>query len=177
MTCGRCAQEIATDSTFCRFCGAHLGQASASAAPRRLWRIPAEGRLGGVCAGIARYTNVDVTFVRLAWVLLTIVPGMVVGGLLVYAGAWLLMPATWQPVAIPPESGRRLYRSIGDRRIAGVCGGIAEYFNVDSTAVRIAVIVLSIYPGAIICGVIAYLIGWLVIPLPRLATPPVAVPA
>jgi phage shock protein C len=173
-TCGRCAQEIGTDSTFCRFCGARVGHASG--APRRLWRIPAEGRLGGVCAGIARYANVDVTFVRLAWVLLSIVPGMIVGGLLVYAGAWLLMPASWQPEP-SVSTGRRLYRSVGDRRLAGVCGGIAEYFNVDSTAVRIAVIVLSVYPGAIIGGVIAYAIGWLVIPQPRLTTPTVAVPA
>jgi phage shock protein C len=172
--CGRCAQEVGTDSTYCRFCGARIGQAAGSA--RRLWRIPSEGRLGGVCAGIARYTDIDVTFVRLAWVLLSIVPGMVVGGLLVYAGAWLLMPATWQPEPVL-ATGRRLYRSVGNRKLAGVCGGIAEYFEVDSNIVRIAVVVLTIYPGAIIGGVIAYGIAWLVIPQPRLTPPSVAVPA
>jgi phage shock protein C len=173
-SCGRCAQEIGTDSSFCRFCGARVREEPS--ATRRLWRIPSEGRLGGVCAGMAHYTGIDVTFVRLAWVILAIVPGMVVGGLLVYAGAWLLMPATSLPAPVP-ASGRRLYRSLGDRKIAGVCGGIAEYFNLDSTVVRIAVIVLSVYPGAVIGGVIAYGIAWLVIPQPRLTPPSIAVPA
>ena len=173
-TCGRCAQELGTDSTYCRFCGARVGQAPG--AGRRLSRIPSEGRLGGVCAGMARYADVDVTFVRLAWVLLSIVPGMIVGGLLVYGGAWLLMPASWQPEPVP-VTGKRLYRSVTNRKLGGVCGGIAEYFDVDSTVVRIAVIVLTVYPGAIVGGVIAYAIAWLVIPQPRLSPPSVAVPA
>jgi phage shock protein C len=173
-TCGRCAQETGADSSFCRFCGARISPAPG--ASRRLWRIPTEGRLGGVCAGIARYTDVDVTFIRLAWVLLSIVPGMIVGGLLVYAGAWLLMPATWLPEPVP-STGRRLYRSVSDRKLAGVCGGIAEYFKVDATVIRIAVVVLTVYPGAIIGGVIAYAIAWLVIPQPRLNPPSIAVPA
>jgi phage shock protein PspC (stress-responsive transcriptional regulator) len=59
---------------------------------------------------------------------------------------------------------RRLMRSVTDRRIAGVCGGIGDYLNVDTTIVRLAWIVLSIWPGAIICGVIAYAVAWLVIP-------------
>jgi phage shock protein C len=172
-TCGRCAQELGTDSAFCRFCGARAGQGPGTT--RRLSRIPSEGRLGGVCAGIARYADIDVTFVRLAWVLLSIVPGMIVGGLLVYAGAWLLMPATWQSEPIV-STRRRLYRSVSDRKLAGVCGGIAEYFSVDSTVVRVVVVVLAVYPGAVIGGVIAYAIGWLVIPQPRLSTPTVTVP-
>lgn len=59
---------------------------------------------------------------------------------------------------------RRLVRSVTDRRIAGVCGGIADYMNIDPTIVRLAWVVLSIWPGAIICGVIAYAVAWLVIP-------------
>jgi phage shock protein C len=62
----------------------------------------------------------------------------------------------------------RLVRSSTDRKIAGVCGGLAAYFNVDSTAVRLAAVILAIYPGAIVCGVLAYLIAWLIIPPPRL---------
>jgi phage shock protein PspC (stress-responsive transcriptional regulator) len=55
-------------------------------------------------------------------------------------------------------------RSQTDRRIAGVCGGLAEYLSLDSTIVRLAWVVLSIYPGAIICGVLAYILAWFVIP-------------
>lgn len=73
------------------------------------------------------------------------------------------------PVYDVPE--RRLYRSVADRRIAGVCGGLADYFRVDPTLVRLLVVILSIYPGAVIFGVLAYAIAWIIIP-PAPAPPP-----
>jgi phage shock protein PspC (stress-responsive transcriptional regulator) len=45
-----------------------------------------------------------------------------------------------------------------------VCAGLGRYFNLDVTAVRLIWVVLSIYPGAIILGVIAYAIAWFIIP-------------
>jgi phage shock protein C len=134
---------------------------------KRLVRRPADGKLAGVCAGIAEYTNLDVTFIRLAWVILTIVPGAIIGGLLAYAIAWLIMPTTDVP-AVPPE-GARLRRSGTDRKVAGVCGGLAEYFHIDPTVVRLAWALLSIWPGVIIGGVMAYLLAWLVMPRERAA--------
>jgi phage shock protein PspC (stress-responsive transcriptional regulator) len=59
---------------------------------------------------------------------------------------------------------RRLYRSETDRKVGGVCGGIAEYFSVDPTLVRLIAVVLAIYPGVVVFGMIAYLVAWLVIP-------------
>ena len=59
------------------------------------------------------------------------------------------------------NSYRRLTRSTTDRRIAGVCGGIAKYLNVDPTVVRILFLV------ALICGTVgfwAYLIVWIAAP-------------
>ena len=56
---------------------------------------------------------------------------------------------------------KRLYRSKRDQKIAGVCGGIAEYFEVDSTIVRIAFVLLSLTFG---WGVLAYIIACLVMP-------------
>lgn len=56
---------------------------------------------------------------------------------------------------------RRLTRSITDRRIAGVCGGIAKYLNIDPTVVRIIFLI------ALLCGSLgfwAYLIVWLAAP-------------
>jgi phage shock protein PspC (stress-responsive transcriptional regulator) len=160
MTCARCTREIDADSAFCRFCGAATRESSSA---RRLARLPAEGQIGGVCAGIAAYLNTDVTVVRLAWVILSVVPGAIIGGLLAYAAAWLILPAAG---ADAPQTygGRRLLRSATDRKIAGVCGGFAEYFGLDSTLVRLAAVILAIYPGAVICGVLAYIIGWLVMP-------------
>ncbi len=54
---------------------------------------------------------------------------------------------------------KKLYRSRDDRMIAGVCGGLAEYFGVDSTLIRLAVLFIFLFQGI---GLIAYLIAWLV---------------
>jgi phage shock protein PspC (stress-responsive transcriptional regulator) len=135
---------------------------------RRLTRSRQEGKIGGVCAGLANYFEVDVTLVRAAWLVFSIVPGAVIGGVLAYLLAWLVIPES--PGNQEPLPGKRLTRSATDRRIAGVCGGIAEYFDVDSTAVRLLWIVLSILIGAVVGGVVAYLIAWLIIPRPHAVT-------
>ncbi len=61
--------------------------------------------------------------------------------------------------------GRKLYLSDKDRKIAGVCGGLADYFGIDSTIVRIlwALAVLVSYGT----GFILYLVFWLIVPRER----------
>ena len=56
---------------------------------------------------------------------------------------------------------KRLYRSNTDRMIAGVCGGIGEYFNIDPTLVRLAWAIFGCCGGA---GIVAYVIAALIIP-------------
>lgn len=58
---------------------------------------------------------------------------------------------------------KKLYLSETDKKIGGVCGGIAEYFGVDSTLIRLAWLLISIFT-AFFGGVIAYLIAWAIIP-------------
>lgn len=57
---------------------------------------------------------------------------------------------------------KRLYRSKKNRMLAGVCGGLAEYFNVDPTIVRL-IAVLLLLPGGV-PGLVPYLILWLIVP-------------
>lgn len=57
---------------------------------------------------------------------------------------------------------KKLYKSRTDKKLDGVCGGIAEYMNVDSTIVRLAWVLFTLAGGA---GFIAYLIAALVIPV------------
>jgi phage shock protein C len=128
---------------------------------RRLVRLPAHGKLGGVCAGLAHYLDTDVTIVRLAWVILSIVPGGFVGGIVAYAAALIIMPVSNADVAAPRA---RVMRSRTDRKLAGVCGGLAENLGVDSTVVRLAWAVLTIVPGVIVLGVAAYVLAWLIMP-------------
>ena len=142
---------------------------------RRLTRSRSQGVIGGVCAGLAEYFGVDVVLMRLLFVILSIA-GAVIGGVIVYVAAWIIMPEGTDQSA-PVVDARVLRRSTTDKQIAGVCGGMAEYFQVDSTMVRLVWVVLSIFIGCVIGGIIAYLIAWLVIPKaadPSLST---AVPA
>jgi phage shock protein C len=142
---------------------------------RRLSRSRTNVKIAGVCAGLANYLDVDVVLVRAAWVVLSIVPGAIIGGVIAYVAAWLVMPESTEPEPLP--QGRRLVRSATDMRIAGVCGGLAEYFDVDSTAVRLLWVILSIVCGAIVGGVIAYVVAWLIIPRPADVVLPTAAPA
>lgn len=159
MTCERCHQDIESDSTFCKFCG---NRTESPTTPRRLMRLPGEGKIAGICAGLSAHLDVDVTLIRLAWVILSIVPGAFIGGVIAYVAAWVLMPSA--------EAGserivrKRLVRSEANRQVAGVCGGFAEYLGIDPTVVRVVTVILAIYPGAIVCGILAYAIAWFIIP-------------
>ncbi len=55
---------------------------------------------------------------------------------------------------------KRLYKSRNERMVFGVCGGIAEYFNVDPTIVRLA-LVLLVFSGF---GIVAYIVAAIVMP-------------
>lgn len=57
---------------------------------------------------------------------------------------------------------KTLYRSKTDRKIAGICGGMGKYFNIDPTVVRV-VFVLLLLPGGL-PGILPYLVLWVVIP-------------
>jgi phage shock protein C len=56
---------------------------------------------------------------------------------------------------------KKLYRSQKQKIVAGVCGGIAEYFEIDPVLIRLIWIVLIVFGGT---GVLAYLIAWIIIP-------------
>lgn len=56
---------------------------------------------------------------------------------------------------------KRLYRSTKDVKICGVCGGIAEYFDIDPTLVRLGAVVLMFGWGS---GLLAYLVAAIIIP-------------
>ncbi|MBI5036249.1 PspC domain-containing protein [Candidatus Micrarchaeota archaeon] len=61
---------------------------------------------------------------------------------------------------------KKLYLSATDKKIAGVCGGIAEYFGADPTLVRLIWIIITVFTG-VIPGTLAYLLAWAVMPKPR----------
>jgi phage shock protein PspC (stress-responsive transcriptional regulator) len=128
---------------------------------RRLTRSRKNGTIAGVCAGLADYYGVDVVLVRLLFVILSIA-GAIIGGVIVYVAAWVIMPEGDDQ---PTVSDRRvLRRSTTDKWMAGICGGMAEYFQVDAALVRLIWVIGSIFCGAIIGGILVYALAWIIIP-------------
>jgi phage shock protein PspC (stress-responsive transcriptional regulator) len=56
---------------------------------------------------------------------------------------------------------KRLVRSTNDRKVAGVCAGIADYFDMDPTIVRVVWLLATLIPGP---NVLAYIILWIAVP-------------
>ena len=56
---------------------------------------------------------------------------------------------------------KKLYRSDRDKKLCGVCGGLAEYFGIDSTLVRLGWALITIAGGA---GIVAYIVCAIIIP-------------
>ena len=91
MYCSQCGNAVEEHFRYCSGCGKATEASSRSAAPESRLSRPREGtKIAGVCAGVARYLDLDVTMVRIAWVLLVIFPP--VPGLLAYLVCWIVMP-------------------------------------------------------------------------------------
>jgi len=207
--------------------------------PKRLYRSRVNRMIVGVCGGLAEYSNIDATLVRILFVILGLMGGsgiiiyiigviiipenpnqpvtvkkkkerdhsifwgsllivlgaflllnqmnfippihvwalpwnMVWAILLIALGAFLVLKNSEQKAQTPVKkeesesgeepkdaefsapTGKTLFRSKKDRMIAGVCGGLAEYFNMDPTIVRLLYILLTMFSKGL--GVLAYII-------------------
>jgi phage shock protein C len=95
MYCTRCGVQLNETAKFCSDCGqaTSLNTASSGFGPQpqsRLTRPREDRKIAGVCAGFARYLNIDVTLVRVIAIILVICPPSV--GLIAYIVAWIVMP-------------------------------------------------------------------------------------
>ncbi len=99
MYCTQCGLQLEDADLYCARCGAPTRPdlVRPAGAARRLTRVMAGKKLGGVCAGFARYLDMDVTLMRIIWLALLFVTGGIVG--LVYLCAWIIMPRDDQPAA------------------------------------------------------------------------------
>lgn len=139
---------------------------------RRLSRNEPNKIIGGVCAGISDYFNIDVTVVRLLFVVLFLSFGF---GLIPYIVLWIVVPSSTQGQIGAVK--KKLYRDGEQKLIGGVCSGISEFFGIDVWIPRVVFLlplmaaffvsrfsgwgpIESFLPGAIL----AYLICWIVLP-------------
>ena len=104
MFCTKCGVEVDDNVNYCSHCGTATGNAPQPTLEptRRLMRSRYEGKVAGVCAGVAHYLDVDVTLVRLVWLVVTFMPPSV--GLIAYIIAWIVIPEAPQQVTASNDS-------------------------------------------------------------------------
>jgi phage shock protein C len=95
-----CGKALADDARFCAYCGVVLGHPQA---PKKLIRSRADRKIAGFCAGLGHYLDLDITLVRLVFVLVTLMAG-VLPGVVVYVLAWIVVPE--EPAGIPIATGQ-----------------------------------------------------------------------
>jgi phage shock protein C len=107
MFCTKCGIALDESARYCSQCGKPTGVAGGEAPPANEWAVPKrlsrpmyENKLGGVCAGLARHMDVDVTMMRIIWILVAILTG-IVPGVIVYVVAWMVMPKDYGAPAAP----------------------------------------------------------------------------
>jgi phage shock protein C len=112
MVCPNCQKDIVDGSKFCYNCGAQIAPGAPAPAPaaapppaKRLVRSSTDKKIGGVCAGLADYFDLDPTIVREVWLLAIFLGGT---GFLLYLILWIALPLapTMPPVSVPTTTAR-----------------------------------------------------------------------
>ena len=142
---------------------------------KSLYRDSNDKMIAGVCSGLANYFKIDPVWMRLIFVVFFSVL------FFVYILLWIIL----KPVALESNIAKRLYRNPNDKIIAGVCGGIAAYFKIDSWIPRLILAVpllfsligvASLFPLNFIFGdidikwgynwsiMLIYIVLWMIVP-------------
>lgn len=90
MFCTRCGVELREEDRFCSRCGARTAVGHAAAATWPLMLDKRNKKIAGVCAGLARHMDIDVTLIRVLWLVIAFSTGV---GFLAYLVAWIVMPS------------------------------------------------------------------------------------
>jgi phage shock protein C len=104
MYCTYCARELGEEDRFCSACGGARHTRPLFNENRKgvQFSRPRENKkIAGVCAGVARYFELDVTLVRIVWIVLVFVPP--VPGLIAYLACWIAMPKDPLPMHAASE--------------------------------------------------------------------------
>jgi phage shock protein PspC (stress-responsive transcriptional regulator) len=123
---------------------------------RKLVRDQKRKILGGVCAGLGYYFNIDPVWPRVLIALLVL--GSYGSLLLVYILLWILLPSSDD---LEETTVKKLYRNAEKKVLGGVASGIAAFFGVDITVVRLIFVILFVVAGL---GGVVYIILWAVLP-------------
>ncbi|MCC9136282.1 GIN domain-containing protein [Pontibacter silvestris] len=131
---------------------------------KKLYRDINRKVIGGVCAGLANYLNIDIVWVRLFFLFLLFVIAPLTAGIsaapivIIYIILWIALP---ESAHLPETKVKRLYRDPEDKKLAGIASGLGKYFGVDVSVVRILFLASVLLGGS---GVIIYIILWVAVP-------------
>src|SRR5262249_6897943 len=124
---------------------------------RTFHRLSGQKKLAGVCAGLGASFEIDPVFFPLFFLVSLFFGGL---GALIYVLLWIMAPE--KPGAEPaPGSGKGLHLSRSNRKIAGVCGGLGEWLDVDPVFLRVAFVLFALLFGL---GIVVYIVLWLFVP-------------
>ncbi len=128
-----------------------------SSANKKLFRDQNRKILGGVCAGLGHYFNVDPVWPRLLFALLVL--GSYGGLLLVYIIFWIVLPAS----ELEEEpTVKKMFRDTSEKKVlGGVASGVAAFFGADITVIRLLFVIAAIVGGL---GFIVYIVLWIALP-------------
>lgn len=150
-------QEFGGESTQSESSQKNRDSSGSATTAKKLVRDQKRKILGGVCAGLAHYFNIDPVWPRLLFALLVL--GSYGGFLLVYIIFWIALPASEE---LEEESSvKKMFRNSEKKVIGGVAGGIAAFFGVDITVIRVLFVVFSFAGGL---GLLIYIILWIALP-------------
>ncbi len=128
-----------------------------STSSKKLFRDHNRKILGGVCAGLGHYFNIDPVWPRLLFALLVL--GSYGGLFLVYIILWIVLPASSELEDEP--SVKKMYRSSDTKVIGGVASGVAAFFGVDVVIIRLLFVITTIFFGT---GLVIYIVLWIALP-------------
>ncbi len=113
----------------------------------------------GVCGGVADYLNVDPTLIRIGVVCLSLITA-IIPALIIYIVLSFVFPQ--QPEGYTTvNTAKKLIKSSKNKKLTGVCGGLAEYFGIDATIVRLIFALCVLFIGY---GFMTYLVCMIMMP-------------
>jgi phage shock protein PspC (stress-responsive transcriptional regulator) len=124
---------------------------------KKLFRDSKRKILGGVCSGLGHYFNVDPVWPRLIFALLAFAT---YGGLVIaYIVLWIIVPPSDE--LEDETTSKKMYRDTDNRVIGGVASGLAAFWGIDSTIIRVLFIGATLFGGL---GLVIYVIMWIALP-------------
>ncbi|MBX2962317.1 MAG: PspC domain-containing protein [Cyclobacteriaceae bacterium] len=127
-----------------------------STATRQFMRDQKRKIMGGVCAGLANYFNVDAVWIRLLFALLTFAYGLII---IAYVILWIIVPGSYE--LEEPTVTKKLFRNSDKKVLGGVASGLAAYLKLDIVIVRLIFIITAFFGGL---GFVAYIVFWIIVP-------------